>query len=224
VTVETPARVEPAARRRLASPTWWMALLFALGSSCFFVASVPGFVELVGSAVDAAVYFVGSLLFTSAATLQWLLGGGSAFELRRIDWWSNSVQLVGTLFFNVTTFRALQTGLDANEYDRLVWTPDALGSVCFLVSSYLACVLISGLTARPKRTRDSLIATANLVGSVAFGIAAVASYVVPSTGSALDLAAANLFTALGGLCFLTGALLVMPVSSQQDDAGRADRS
>ena len=50
----------------------------------------------------------------------------------------------------------------------------------------------------------------NLVGCVAFGISAVGAYVVPSTGSALDLAAANLFTALGGLCFLVGAVLLLP--------------
>jgi hypothetical protein len=33
---------------------------------------------------------------------------------------------------------ALQSGLDTTECDRLVWRPDALGSICFLVSGYLA--------------------------------------------------------------------------------------
>ena len=212
------SQVELAARRRRASALWWMSVLFACGSLCFVVASIPGFVELVGSLADAVVYFVGSILFTSAATIQWLQSGGLMFPLRRLGWWSATVQLVGTLYFNATTFRALQSGLDANEYDRLVWTPDALGSICFLVASYLACVEISGPTARPLRTRDSLIATVNLVGSVFFGIAAVASFVVPSTGSTVDLAAANLFTALGGVCFFVGAVLLRPASSHQDDA------
>ena len=40
--------------------------------------------------------------------------------------------------FNVSTFHAMQTGLDTNEYSRLVWTPDALGSICFLVSGVIA--------------------------------------------------------------------------------------
>jgi hypothetical protein len=216
VSIEAP--VESVDRRRIASAVWWMSVLFACGSLCFVVASIPGFVELVGSLADAVVYFVGSLFFTSASTLQWLQSGGLAFPLRRLGWWSATVQLVGTLYFNATTFRALQSGLDANEYDRLVWTPDALGSICFLVASYIACVEISGLTARPLRTRDSLIATLNLVGSVFFGIAAVASFVVPSTGSTVDLAAANLFTALGGVCFLVGAILLRPASSHLDDA------
>ena len=67
-----------------------------------------------------------------------------AFEPRRIDWWSSVVQFVGTLFFNVTTFRALETALDNPAYDRLVWAPDALGSVCFLVSGYLAYIEVCG--------------------------------------------------------------------------------
>ena len=50
----------------------------------------------------------------------------------------------------------------------------------------------------------------NLAGCVFFMISAIAAYVVPSTGSVLDLAAANFTTALGGLCFLIGAVLLYP--------------
>ncbi len=54
------------------------------------------------------------------------------------------------------------------------------------------------------------IAAVNLAGCVAFGISAVAAYVVPSTGSTLDLSGANAFTALGALGFLIGAVLSAP--------------
>jgi hypothetical protein len=50
----------------------------------------------------------------------------------------------------------------------------------------------------------------NLAGSIFFGVSAIASYVVPSSGSTLDLAAANFTTALGALCFFIGALLLLP--------------
>lgn len=185
--------------------TRWIGILFAIGSTCFLVGPFPGFVELVGSQIDAAVFFVGSLFFTSAALLQTLHSDGG------LDRWACVVQFVGTLFFNVTTFQAFQTGLDAVEYDRLVWTPDARGSVCFLVSSVISCVAVRHLS---HRTRDWWIAVINLAGSVAFGISAVASYVVPSTGSAIDLAAANAWTALGALCFLVGALMLLPARRQ----------
>ena len=47
--------------------TRWIGVLFAIGSACFLVGPLPGFVELVGSEVDAAVFFAGSVFFTSAA-------------------------------------------------------------------------------------------------------------------------------------------------------------
>jgi hypothetical protein len=120
------------------------------------------------------------------------------------------VEFVGTLFFNLTTFRALDTALDNPAYDRVVWAPDALGSICFLVSGYLAYMEVCGAYTCWGRSLAWRIAAVNFAGCIAFGISAVAAYIVPSTGSALDLAAANGFTALGGLCFLVGAVLLLP--------------
>ena len=181
-------------------------MLFVAGSTCFLVAPVPGFAELVGQRVDAGVFFVGSLLFTSAATLQWLPVGAP----RDRDWWSSTWQLVGTVFFNATTFRALTTELGSSDYDRVVWRPDALGSLCFLVSGLLAYVAVAGsLRRRPPRTTEAGIATVNLAGCVAFGVSAAAAYVVPSTAEELDAALANTTTSLGALAFLVGALLLM---------------
>ncbi len=211
--------------------SWWIAILFAIGSTCFLVGPFPGFVELVGSGTDGIVFFVGSIFFTSAAALQCLetfnadrgpVAGDRrfrllAFEPHRIDWWSSVVQFVGTLFFNVSTFQALQSGLGADSYDRLVWKPDLLGSACFLVSGYLAYVEVCGGLFRPRRAGlEWKIAAWNLVGCVAFGISALAAFVVPTTGSTLDLAAANVFTAFGGLCFLVGAVLLLPESKLEE--------
>ena len=198
------------------------------------VGPLPGFVDLVGPEADASVFFVGSIFFTTAAALQCLetfnadrgprAAGRArfrvfAFEPARIDWWSSVVQFVGTLFFNVMTFRALDTALQNPSYDRLVWSPDVFGSICFLVSGYLAYMEVCGTyVCWRSRSLDWTIATVNFVGCIAFGISAVAAYVVPSTGSTLDLAAANGFTALGGLCFLVGAILLLPESASH---GRA---
>lgn len=184
--------------------TRWIGVLFAIGSACFLVGPLPGFVDLVGSEADAAVFFAGSVFFTSAALLQMLHSGGG------LDRWACVAQFAGTLFFNVSTFHALQAGLDANEYDRLVWRPDWRGSICFLVSGVLAYLAVRRLS---HRATDWRIAVVNLAGSVAFGISAIAGYVVPSTGTALDLAAANAWTSIGALCFLVGALLLLPSRS-----------
>ena len=183
---------------------WWIAVLFAAGSTCFLVAPFPGFVQLVGPTVDAAVFFVGSLLFTSAATLQWRTSGSG------LDWWSSVVQLVGTVFFNITTFRAMSTAIGSSSYDQLVWRPDAYGSTCFLVAGCLAYVAVAGaLFRRPPAGLESAIAAVNLFGCVAFAIAAVGAWVLPTTGSPVNVTIANLTTAVGALAFLVGSLLLL---------------
>lgn len=206
--------------------SWWIAVLFVAGSTCFLVAPLPAFLRAVGPQADGAMFFVGSLLFTSAASLQWLetvnadRGPGPgprrplrafAWEPRRIDWWSSGVQLVGTLFFNVTTFRALSTAVGSPSYDRLVWRPDALGSICFLVSGCLAYVEVTGgLLRRPPRTVEGGIVAVNLLGCLAFGLSALAAYVVPATGTEANVVVANAATSAGALAFLVGALLLLP--------------
>jgi hypothetical protein len=188
----------------------WMALSFALGSTCFLVGPFPGYAQLVGDRADAITFFVGSILFTGGGALQsWLAwgewrlptpGGAAA-------WWSAIVQSAGTLFFNVTTYQAMHVALTSPEYDRLVWRPDWRGSICFLVSGTIAYVASPRSGWWPRRGGDGWWQPgANLLGCVFFGISAVAGYVVPSTGSMIDLAAANWNTSLGAACFLACAL------------------
>ena len=191
-----------------------IAVLFAVGSTCFFVGPFPGYVQLVGSSADGMTFFVGSIFFTAAALVQLLttrLTGG-----RGPDWWASGIQFAGTLFFNISTFDAMQDALDTRATDRLVWTPDVFGSICFLVSSALAYRLANGsFLGGRRRDGPERIALVNLLGSVAFGISAVAAFVVPSTGNVLSLGAANFTTAVGAACFLVGSVLLLPAVSSR---------
>jgi hypothetical protein len=129
---------------------------------------------------------------------------------QRIDWWASLVQLIGTLWFNRTTFSALVVGLGASEMHHPVWRPDALGSICFLVSSWFAWgEACHGSFAWRPRDLAWWITLLNLVGSIAFGVSAVASYVKPN-GSLVSLALTNLGTFVGAICFLVGGLLLLP--------------
>ena len=74
---------------------------------------------------------------------------------------------------------------------------------------------------RAHATLEWKIAAVNLLGCIAFGISAIAAFWVPSEGSVVDLAAANLFTAFGGLCFLVGAVLLLPESAAGARANHA---
>ena len=233
------SRVRPGAENMLWAPhrvSWWIAVLFALGSLCFLVAPLPGFLDRVGPQTVAGTFFVGSLFFTSAAALQWLetvntdyesnaVTGGSlrtfAWRPRGIDWWSSGVQLVGTVFFNVTTLRGLTVSIDSPSYNHLVWQPDALGSICFLVSGYLAYVEVAGRPLRrPPRSVEGAIVTVNLAGCVAFGVSAVTGFVLPATGVPVNVALTNAFTSIGALCFLVGALLLLPEGVKEADRPR----
>ena len=174
--------------------------LFALGSVCFLVGPFPGYIQLVGAGADGVTFFVGSIFFTAASALQF----AATPRAQRADWWAGLIQLAGTLFFNLSTFDAMDEALDTAAENRLVWAPDAFGSICFLVASVLAYAV----RRHERHNGDWWIAALNLGGSVAFGISAVAAYVVPATGSELDLAAANWTTSIGAACFLAGALLM----------------
>jgi hypothetical protein len=186
-----------------------MAWSFSFGSACFVIGSFPGYGHLVGPEIDAITFFVGSLLFTTGGALQAGLAGPQrrGRPPGRALWWAAAVQLVGTVFFNVSTFRAVSTALAGPDYDRLVWRPDAFGSICFLVSgviAYLASARVGWLPARgPAGWWQAAV---NLVGCVFFAVAAVAGHVVTSTGSMLDQAAANWNTGAGAACFLACAV------------------
>ena len=201
--------------RLVARAAWdrWIAVGFAAGSVCFFVGPFPGFVQLVGPAADAVVFFAGSILFTLAAGLE--VREATLRRGRRWgadpSWWSAAIQFVGTLLFNLSTFAAMQDDLSTTQENRLVWSPDVFGSAAFLISGALAYRVATRPRLRPfRRNRDWRMAAVNLAGCVFFGISALASYVVPSTGSVLDLAAANWTTALGAACFFAGALMLLP--------------
>lgn len=218
-------------RRRPAASCWWMAGLFAGGSVCFALGSLPWFFNAVAPAVVAATFFGGSILFTSASMIAYdesraappglgpdatrrpivrrLLGASP----EGLGWWAAAVQLVGTLLFNLSTFAATQSTLDLQEARRLIWAPDLFGSVCFLVASSLAFAEVNqGLRPRPDGSTGWRIAALNLVGSVAFGAAAIAARYLGTTGDPANITLVNLATFVGAACFLGGAIL-LPVEA-----------
>lgn len=184
-----------------------IAILFAIGSICFVIGPFPGYVQLVGSAADGITFFVGSLFFTSAALLQAMQSSQGPDRLATL------IQFAGTIFFNVSTFRAMQTSIDTSQVDRVVWAPELVGSICFLVSGVLAYATVRSAGHAAKRNAEWRIAAVNLAGCVLFMASAIAGYVVPSSGSVLDLAAANWTTSLGAVCFLIGSLILLPRAS-----------
>ncbi|TQK31455.1 hypothetical protein [Arthrobacter sp. SLBN-53] len=183
--------------------------LFAIGSTFFAVATVPGFATMAGAGASNVLCFVGSWFFTTAAWMQLRLSD------RSIGWWSAAIQFIGTVLFNLSTGAAVSVHtIHAERHD--VWVPDAAGSAAFLISGILA-VLTVGWWA-PKSV-DWQVGWINLVGCVAFGVSAAGAFVT-TAGVTADAWLANLGTFVGALCFLTAALL----PPQARRAGGASRS
>jgi hypothetical protein len=216
-----PTRALPVHPRSLA---WWIAILFMVGAALFAFGSASLLSESSLAAKSGIVFFVGSLFFTSAAYLQFaevinepdpLTGERPSVGLWRrephkIGWWAVVIQLVGTLLFNMNTFEAMRMLNPATE-ERFVWAPDAIGSVCFLIASYLAYAEVCHRwICQQPRNISWWIVSINLMGSVAFGVSAVASWVVADTGKMLSASAANLWTLVGAVCFFVAAYLLLP--------------
>ena len=141
----------------------WIGFIFALGSLLFALASVlnlapalAGMLSLNSMDINA-IYFAGSIPFTTAAYLQ-LYQAANANEFpssimpssrRRlffgwqpqdIGWLSCALQFVGTTLLNLNTFDAMNSSFNWFQQDLAIWVPDMIGSILFLASGYLAFI------------------------------------------------------------------------------------
>ncbi len=121
-----------------------------VGSALFALGSVPGFGQLVGADTVNLCYFVGAWFFTGGAGFIQLVRSATPAELEssmpgsavRAEWLSAATQSVGTILFNISTTSALFAHTVAGER-HLVWSPDAGGSIAFLISGAVAFVAYS---------------------------------------------------------------------------------
>ncbi|MYR06105.1 hypothetical protein GTV32_07185 [Gordonia sp. SID5947] len=188
---------------------------FMIGSALFAVGSAPGFVSWAGASAANLSFFVGAWFFTGAALIQFALSGAASTSNPdgsrqfRGEWLSAATQFGGTLLFNVSTAAALHADT-ITEDRRRVWSPDAAGSVAFLVSGVLAMVVFShsvGFWA--PRLRDWWATQLNLLGCIAFGVSAVGAYVT-SAGQTVSDGVASGSTFVGAICFLMSAAMSLP--------------
>lgn len=200
---------------------------FAVGSAFFFIGAWPGYADLVGGVVQNATFVIGSVFFTTAATIQLSLSGKrppwrEGTRADGLDWWSAAVQWLGTVLFNLSTSLALVADIAPAAAGSAGWRPDAAGSIMFLISSGLAL----GAVARRHElwdvwARSPAASWLNAAGSVAFGVSAVGSYVLPATGSAVDPAWDSIGTMVGAVGFFLAAMLTRPGGATPEGAPRS---
>lgn len=196
-----------------------MSVGFGIGSILF---AAGGIMSVLARGPANGTFAVGAVCFTVSALVQWRvavrhhpryesLRRRAETDVRNPDWLSAVIQLVGTLYFNAMTIRALSIApADAGAYNSRVWVPDALGSFLFLMSSLIALHPVSRERRhRLLRGRSAAIVWANVVGSVFFGISAVGAFAF-TPGQLTHPGWNNWGTTLGGMSFLVGSVLLWP--------------
>lgn len=183
-----------------------------VGAALFALGSCPAYSQWVPAGVLGVTFVVGSVFFTCAAFGQLrLVGDRWWWQPRSRVWRAGAVQLIGTVLFNLSTSAAMGRSFTPQQEKRLVWAPDMYGSVAFLVASHLAWLVVCRrLWCVRREDADWWVALLNYVGSVFFMVSALASYVLPTTGEAVNIAVVNAGTFLGAVCFLVGAYLLLP--------------
>lgn len=201
-----------------------MAVGFGVGSALFAAGAMLSVMQA-DAVFTSVVYALGAVCFTTAAGVQWRSAADHhpPSRLKDPDWMSAAIQFVGTLYFNVMTIRALILSIDATSvsYDA-VWEPDVVGSLLFLISSWVAWHPI----AREHRHhllhgRSLLICWANMLGSVFFGISAVGAKMLPD-GTLRNDGWNNWGTFLGAVGFFVAAMALRPTAQERRDAVSAE--
>jgi hypothetical protein len=209
-----------------ATLTWWIAVLFMVGSSGFILGSLLFLTGYSNSYIINLSFFVGSIFFTAAGYSQYsqsinaAAGGGSqqrrkwfAWQPRRMDYWVTLSQFLGTIMFNLNTFDAF-LNLGWLGQDLAIWVPDMVGSVLFQISGTLAVLEIYRRRVRRHNHKISWwIVMINFLGCVAFLTSAFMAFVRPDPLVANLATYATIFTLIGALCFFMGAYLMWPEMS-----------
>jgi hypothetical protein len=145
----------------------------------------------------AVLFIVGSSCFALGAFPPYASAVGATAD--------NVTYFIGSLFFTTAAF--LQFRASTTRADWWAGIVQLGGTLLFNRSTFSA--LQHDLTAVEI---DHHVWRPDALGSIAFLVAlsAVASYVVPDSGELVNARWANLGTFAGAVCFLVGAVLILP--------------
>lgn len=211
----------PSALRRA---NWVAAGAFLVGGSLFAIGALLAQADIGGPRLAAVVYLVGGVFFSTGGYASVLLAINAphrrrdgtwarapwrwwAREPRNIDYLAAAVLFAGTIVFGINLIDSMLGSLTPAQEDRLVWNPDIIGCILFLISGFLAMIDISGSWWRLRgEGLGWWIVFVNQIGSVLFMASGIASF-VRADGDMIAVALANWGTFGGAACFaVAGAM------------------
>ncbi|WP_406216594.1 hypothetical protein [Streptomyces decoyicus] len=225
-TESSPRRAGAAALTRLRRLNGIAAGSFTFGGTLFALGAALAQFSAMSATGTATIYFAGGVFFTlggyaslvqainaprresAAASLTTHRFRWWSYEPGRIDWLSTFVLFAGTLVFGINLLDSFLQRLTVQQMNRLVWAPDMVGCLLFLISGQLAVVEVChGRLCLERRSLGWWIVALNQLGSVLFMVAALAAFTRPETGSLVSVGIANWGTLTGALCFAVAGVL-----------------
>ncbi|GGW55060.1 hypothetical protein GCM10010503_35070 [Streptomyces lucensis JCM 4490] len=219
-------RADAVAIGRLRTLNVIAAIAFVIGGALFAAGAAVARSGSGDAVESASIYFAGGLFFNTGGYVSLLqvinaprhAGGGDRLTTRRWRWWSYEPMRVdwtcaftlfaGTLVFAVNLLDSFLSGLSVQQVNRLVWAPDVVGCVLFLVSGHLGFVEIChGRPCVRPRSLGWWIVAVNQLGSVLFMVSALAAFTRPATGDLVNARIADWGTFSGALCFSLAGVL-----------------
>ncbi len=201
-----------------------IAILFMIGSFCFFIApifDVVSFFSEISIQKINFIYFLGSIFFTGAALAQYLQAINAdisnknhisknrrkwnwlGFRFRNLGILSSFIQFIGTLSFNMSTLN----NLNHDTIKPLILVPNIVGSICFLLASFFAWLEVYH-DENMKRFKSVLwwIIWLNILGSIFFQISALYTLTIYTHKQLLSI----YYTMFGGFIFFISSYLLIP--------------
>jgi len=206
----------------------WIGMPFVVGSVLFIVAVPIAASSIVASAL---LFFAGSTLYLIGASADaWnaratALNGArwrASIEVAgnsvqgwtrylRHRFWASSIQAFGAVLFQVMVIAGLIDGLDPILVDLLIWEPDIIGSLCFVISSAMLVSVQHPLAGRGDfRDRIKGASLFNLGGSLCFLASSLGAFVPLSSGEEISPLLVAGGTVIGGALFLIGSWPGLP--------------
>ena len=135
---------------------------------------------------------------------------GSKVRRARVALAGGVIQGVGAVLFQTNLTAAFARDLSIVQQELLLWVPDLLGSVLFLVSSSIFFHLARPIQGREEEGQDRSLALLNMAGSAFFILSAFGAYVSPLTDTEAYPFVANLGTLIGAAFFWVSSIPGLP--------------
>jgi hypothetical protein len=214
----------PAVAVRLSRCNDLSGLSFFLGGGLFTLGALLAQYQAASLPTIDWTFLVGGFWFSTGAYVALVqeinsprkIGADGALAARRWRWWAYEpyragwlaafVLFCGTLAFAVSLVDAFLS-LTPRQDNRLIWAPEMVGCVLFLVSGHIGIAEVCH--GRFRLMASSLgwwIVIVNQIGSWLFLLSGLAAFIRPATGEVISVWVINWGTALGAACFSAAGL------------------